>query len=178
MSFGYSVGDFIKLVEPANELYHRFDAPRQFRSISDEGRGLTIVLEGLVDIVVACLTLLNELNKQLTDYPELDTHFVELGSLKGRFSAARKRLKWEPKDIEALRARLSSNVALLNTFYTQLNFGWLMESKTFQEWAAQHEQTLLCPGIPGAGRIIIASAVINYIFDRFPQVESTGVAYI
>ena len=155
MSFWYSVGDFIKLVELANELHHRFvDAPQQFRSISDEYgvthspallpsnharvRGLTIVLEDVnhllprrdltltqrkqvVDIVAACLTLLNELNKQLADYPELNTHVLELGSLKGKFNAARKQLKWEPKDIEALRARLSSNVALLNTFYTQLN---------------------------------------------------------
>jgi len=37
MSFGYSVGDFVKLLELANELRHRFvDAPEQFQAISSE----------------------------------------------------------------------------------------------------------------------------------------------
>lgn len=37
MSFGYSVTDFIKLIELAKDLRKRFvDAPKQFSAISDE----------------------------------------------------------------------------------------------------------------------------------------------
>jgi hypothetical protein len=37
MSFGYSVGDFIALLQLANNVRERFvNAPRQFKAISDE----------------------------------------------------------------------------------------------------------------------------------------------
>lgn len=43
MSFGYSIGDFIKLIELANELRHRFvDAPNQFQAISIEYDSTTV----------------------------------------------------------------------------------------------------------------------------------------
>lgn len=55
---------------------------------------------------------------------------------------------------------------------------WLLQSKPFQEWLDQPKQTMFCPGIPGAGKTILASAVINHVFDKFPDADSTGVAYI
>lgn len=75
----------------------------------------------LVDIVVGCFSLLNELKRKVEEYPELDVDARKDDSLRAKFHTARKRLKWEPKDIEALRSRISSNVTLLNTFYAQLN---------------------------------------------------------
>jgi hypothetical protein len=37
MSFGFSVGDFIKVIELANKIRREFiDAPSQFKNISDE----------------------------------------------------------------------------------------------------------------------------------------------
>ena len=37
MSFGYSVGDFIVILQLANNVRERFvDAPKQFKAISDE----------------------------------------------------------------------------------------------------------------------------------------------
>jgi len=55
---------------------------------------------------------------------------------------------------------------------------WIFESDAFIKWITQPKKTLFCPGIPGAGKTIIASAVIKHIFDRFPDVKMTGVAYI
>jgi len=75
----------------------------------------------LVDIVAGCLGLLNKLRDKVEEYPELDVQNPKDSSLGGKFRHARKRLKWEPKDIEDLRSRISANVGLLNTFYTQLN---------------------------------------------------------
>ena len=139
MSFGYSVTDFVKLIELANELRHRFvDSPQQFRAISDEVRSLVIVLEDvkvllprrelessqrkqLVGIVAGCFQLLNELKSQLKEYIELDEDQGNDESFKKKLKTVWKRLKWEPKDIEELRGRLSSNIGLLNTFYSQLN---------------------------------------------------------
>jgi hypothetical protein len=37
MNFGYSVGDFITILQQANKIRERFvDAPGQFKAISDE----------------------------------------------------------------------------------------------------------------------------------------------
>jgi hypothetical protein len=37
MSFGFTVGDFIAVIELANKIWKEFnDAPRQFKDISDE----------------------------------------------------------------------------------------------------------------------------------------------
>jgi hypothetical protein len=45
MSFGYSVGDCIKLLELANELRRRFiDAPTQFRDLSNKYVNICSVL--------------------------------------------------------------------------------------------------------------------------------------
>ena len=38
---------------------------------------------------------------------------------------------------------------------------WLLNSKEFRTWLDGTEQTLFCPGIPGAGKTIITSLVIN-----------------
>jgi hypothetical protein len=37
MSFGYSIGDFITILQLANKIRERFvDAPEKFKAISDE----------------------------------------------------------------------------------------------------------------------------------------------
>jgi hypothetical protein len=42
MSFGFSVGDFIAVIELANKIRKDFvDAPAQFKAISDEYAALT-----------------------------------------------------------------------------------------------------------------------------------------
>lgn len=40
---------------------------------------------------------------------------------------------------------------------------WMLESDEFQQWLSSHNETLWCPGIPGAGKTYLASIVIDYL---------------
>lgn len=55
---------------------------------------------------------------------------------------------------------------------------WLLESEKFQEWLTKSEQTLFCPGIPGAGKTIITSIVVDHLHSKFQNDASVGIAYI
>ena len=132
MSFGYSISDLIVAVQLANIIRRRFvDSPAQFQAISDEAEGLSNIVRDLDDIIRdrslsqehvvnlqnnlhTCKNLLNELDTTLDKYQILDkSGLTNLGSRPRRIW---KRLKWEPADIRELRARLASNVSLLNAF--------------------------------------------------------------
>lgn len=56
---------------------------------------------------------------------------------------------------------------------------WLVESTEFQEWLGQGDvHTLFCPGMPGAGKTIITATVIDYLFKKFQEDSSIGIAYL
>ncbi|KAI3326598.1 hypothetical protein HD806DRAFT_520391 [Xylariaceae sp. AK1471] len=55
---------------------------------------------------------------------------------------------------------------------------WLLESKDFQIWLASPKRTLLCCGLPGAGKTILTSGVIADLTTRFSPNTSIGVAFI
>lgn len=40
------------------------------------------------------------------------------------------------------------------------------------------KQTLFCPGIPGAGKTILTSVVVDELTTRFGSVESVGITYL
>ncbi|KAF5576103.1 ankyrin repeat [Fusarium pseudoanthophilum] len=54
---------------------------------------------------------------------------------------------------------------------------WLLSSKEFQDWV-ETGKTLFCPGVPGAGKTIITSIVINELTARFGDDDTVGIAYI
>ncbi|KAF5542400.1 ankyrin repeat [Fusarium napiforme] len=54
---------------------------------------------------------------------------------------------------------------------------WLLSSKEFQDWV-ETGKTLFCPGVPGAGKTIITSIVINELTTRFENDSTIGTAYI
>jgi hypothetical protein len=54
---------------------------------------------------------------------------------------------------------------------------WLLESTDFQEWM-KTGKTLFCPGIPGAGKTILTSIVVEELNIRFQNDKSIGVAYL
>src|SRR6266536_5306516 len=41
---------------------------------------------------------------------------------------------------------------------------WLLDSVEFQAWRKTEKQTLFCWGMPGAGKTIITSIVVDYLF--------------
>ena len=55
---------------------------------------------------------------------------------------------------------------------------WLLDSAEFRSWLNQKQQTLFCPGIPGAGKTMIASIVVDTLCTRFENDGSIGIAYL
>jgi predicted ATPase len=55
---------------------------------------------------------------------------------------------------------------------------WLLNSNEFKGWVNQSNQTLFCPGIPGAGKTIIASIIVDDLCTRFQNDANIGIAYL
>ncbi|KAJ9131303.1 Ankyrin repeat domain-containing protein 50 [Pleurostoma richardsiae] len=55
---------------------------------------------------------------------------------------------------------------------------WLLDSVEFKAWMQTQKETLFCPGIPGAGKTILTSIVIDELTNRFRNDETVGVAYV
>lgn len=54
---------------------------------------------------------------------------------------------------------------------------WFLESAEFQKWT-EESNTLFCPGIPGAGKTILTSIVIEYLQHRYRDNDRVVIAYI
>jgi hypothetical protein len=172
----------------------------------------------LHDIADGCRNTLDKLEETLNKYRELSSGAESVGK---RVKKGWKRLKWEPEDIQELRGRISSNIAFLNAFNSQLtrdsvvklvqhqddqdrrviinwlspvNYAtqqsdfigrrqegtgqWLLDSNEFQTWFNQSKQTLFCPGIPGAGKTMITSIVVEHLSTKFQNDPGIGIAYL
>jgi len=55
---------------------------------------------------------------------------------------------------------------------------WLLDSDEFQRWSNESKQTLFCPGIPGAGKTMITSIVVEHLQTNFRNDASVGIAYL
>ena len=55
---------------------------------------------------------------------------------------------------------------------------WLLDSDEFQRWLDKKQQTLFCPGIPGAGKTMITSIVVDNLGTRFENDDTIGIAYL
>jgi hypothetical protein len=55
---------------------------------------------------------------------------------------------------------------------------WLLNSNEFQEWLTQSKQTLFCPGIPGAGKTIMTSVVVDHLNTKFGNDNNISIAYL
>jgi Cdc6-like AAA superfamily ATPase len=55
---------------------------------------------------------------------------------------------------------------------------WLLNSNEFKQWVTEGEMTLFCPGIPGAGKTIMTSIIVEHLQSRFQSDATTGIAYI
>jgi hypothetical protein len=55
---------------------------------------------------------------------------------------------------------------------------WLLDSVEYQAWLKTNKQTLFCPGIPGAGKTILTSIVVDELYKRFRGDNTIGIAYI
>ena len=55
---------------------------------------------------------------------------------------------------------------------------WLLDSAAYQTWLNAKNQTLFCPGIPGAGKTIVTAIVVDELCKKFQNDASIGIAYI
>ncbi|KAJ6592423.1 ankyrin repeat-containing domain protein [Mycena capillaripes] len=55
--------------------------------------------------------------------------------------------------------------------------GWLLADPVFKKWESNSGSTLWCSGIPGAGKTVLASMVVNHLGIQFTG-KNTGVACI
>lgn len=53
---------------------------------------------------------------------------------------------------------------------------WFLESPEMKRWLAEMQKTLFCPGIPGAGKTMMAAVAIDYLQSTQPA--HVGVAYV
>ena len=73
-----------------------------------------------------------------------------------------------------------SQQKLQNTLISRRQAGtgqWLLDSPQFQTWVETSEQTLFCRGIPGVGKTILTSIVVDELTTRFQNDETVGIAY-
>ncbi|KAH7231109.1 hypothetical protein BKA59DRAFT_409338, partial [Fusarium tricinctum] len=55
---------------------------------------------------------------------------------------------------------------------------WLLDSAEYQAWLKTEKQTLFCPGIPGAGKTILTSSVVDDLCNKFQNDATVGIAYL
>jgi hypothetical protein len=97
--------------------------------------------------------------------------------------------------VETMRSKLNNDedINVLN-WLTPVNYGsrqsdfinrrqpgtgqWLLESEEFQTWLNSDQQTLFCPGNPGAGKTILTSIVVEEVTSRFSTDPGVGIAYL
>jgi hypothetical protein len=54
---------------------------------------------------------------------------------------------------------------------------WFLDSLEFKTWLQGSDKTLFCPGIPGAGKTMMAAIAIDYLC-KMKQRDNIGVAYL
>jgi Cdc6-like AAA superfamily ATPase len=52
---------------------------------------------------------------------------------------------------------------------------WLLDSREYQKWVQEKGQIIFCPGIPGAGKTVSASVVVNDLTQRFSSDTNIGL---
>jgi hypothetical protein len=55
---------------------------------------------------------------------------------------------------------------------------WLLDSDEFQRWSDGDRQTLFCQGMPGAGKTIMASIVVDHLYTKYQNDDNIGIAYL
>lgn len=53
---------------------------------------------------------------------------------------------------------------------------WLLQNEVFAEWLSGTGKTLWCPGIPGAGKTVLASVIIDHLEETFAG-DNVGIAF-
>ncbi|OJJ29656.1 hypothetical protein ASPWEDRAFT_143525, partial [Aspergillus wentii DTO 134E9] len=136
MSFGYGIGDFLAVLKLANDVRKRFfNAPAQFKAISEDIKSLSNVLRDIDDIEPnnglnkaqkdrlneisqGCHTVLQDLEGMLDRYQDIGNGEK---NIQGRSRRTWKRLKWDTTEINGLQQRICERIDGFNLFLTGLS---------------------------------------------------------
>lgn len=55
---------------------------------------------------------------------------------------------------------------------------WLLDSEEFKKWLDESGQTMFCAGMPGAGKTIMTSIVVNHLHGTFCDDPTVAIAYL
>ncbi|KAF2869928.1 hypothetical protein BDV95DRAFT_640573, partial [Massariosphaeria phaeospora] len=55
---------------------------------------------------------------------------------------------------------------------------WLLTSREFKEFVREPGKTMLCPGIPGAGKTVLAATIIDHLQTAFQGDQNIAVVYL
>ncbi|OAL55039.1 hypothetical protein IQ07DRAFT_531702, partial [Pyrenochaeta sp. DS3sAY3a] len=56
--------------------------------------------------------------------------------------------------------------------------GWLLNSPEFQGWIQGTHKVLFCPGIPGAGKTVMAASVVDHLQTKYLGQTSVSICYV
>jgi hypothetical protein len=129
MAFGFGVGDFLAVIELADEVCGAYrDAPGQFQAISDEVLSLQLVLSQTKDVYDAETTSQTEKDnlKVITDgctnalvaAQDLLAEYNRYGH--HRILRFWRRVTWDNTKVNELRGRFDSNVGFLTAFNSNI----------------------------------------------------------
>jgi hypothetical protein len=120
-----------------------------------------------------------------TTYKELtETRREQQDARKEQQDARKEQQKWQ--QVEMVKELLSwLSIADYGSQHTdflsrrQEGTGqWLLCSDEFQTWCNGDGDTLFCPGMPGAGKTIMTSIVVDYLCTRYRDDSRIAVAYL
>ena len=55
---------------------------------------------------------------------------------------------------------------------------WFVESDEFQQWENNKRRILFYPGIPGSGKTMMVSIVVDHLFEKFRNDRGIGIAFL
>ncbi|KAJ7266730.1 ankyrin repeat domain-containing protein [Mycena rebaudengoi] len=97
----------------------------------------------------------------------------------------RKHIDWlEAEHAAAERKRIIEWISLLNFFQRHEDIScarqegtclWLLEEAKFKDWVSGAGAIFWCYGMPGAGKTVLSSTVVNYLWEKSPS-PNVGVA--
>ncbi|KAL9079796.1 MAG: hypothetical protein Q9157_001368 [Trypethelium eluteriae] len=89
---------------------------------------------------------------------------------KGRRTKADRLLHWLSEENPLIRQRHLRSIRATDTGQ------WFLKSPKLRNWVVNDGQTLFCPGVPGSGKSVVTSMVVDRLFDTFGDQTDIGIA--
>ncbi|KAJ7278171.1 ankyrin repeat domain-containing protein [Mycena rebaudengoi] len=132
----------------------------------------------------------DEIVKAMTDAAQEHhrEHDVVLSEIRDAAQDQRKYAGWaETEHAAAERKKIIEWMSLLNFFLRHDDIsrarqagtgGWLLKDTRFKDWASRAGSTLWCYGMPGAGKTVLSSTIVDYLRDKYPSNVGIACAYL